>query len=71
LQEEKFDLALKYLELALRLEPGNRAALFYKGVSLVELKRTDEGCRCLQRAFNAGEDDAADYLKEYCFDVFK
>lgn len=71
LQEEKFDLALKYLELALRIEPTNRAALFYKGISLVELKRTDEGCHCLQKAFYAGEDDAADYLKEYCFDVFK
>jgi tetratricopeptide (TPR) repeat protein len=71
LQNEKFELALKYLELALRIEPTNRAALFYKGVSLVELNKTDEGCRCLQKAFNAGEDDAADYLKQYCFDVFK
>jgi len=71
LQEEKFDLALKYLNLGLRIDPTNHSALFYKGVSLVELKRTDEGCRCLQKAFNAGEDDAADYLKEYCFDVFK
>jgi tetratricopeptide (TPR) repeat protein len=71
LQEEKFDLALKYLNLALRIEPANRSALFYKGVSLVELKRIDEGCRCLQKAFNAGEDDAADYLKQYCFEVFK
>ena len=71
LQEEKFDLALKYLELALRIEPTNRSALFYKGVSLVELKRTEEGCRCLRKAFYAGEDEAVDYLKEYCFDVFK
>ncbi len=71
LQDEKFDLALKYLELALRIDPDNNAALFYKGVSLVQLKRTDEGCRCLRKAFAAGEDDAADYLKEYCFDVEK
>jgi tetratricopeptide (TPR) repeat protein len=71
LQEERFELALKYLDLALRLAPDNHTALFYKGASLVELKRTDEGCRCLQKAFDAGEDDAADYLKEYCFDIFK
>jgi len=71
LQEDKYELALKYLELGLRIDPTNRSALFYKGVSLVELKRRDEGCRCLQKAFSAGEDDAADYLKEYCFDVFK
>ncbi len=71
LQDEHFELALNYLNLALRIEPTNRTALFYKGVSLVELKKTDEGCHCLQKAFNAGEDDAADYLKEYCFEVFK
>jgi tetratricopeptide (TPR) repeat protein len=71
MQDERYALALQYLDLALRVEPTNRSALFYKGVSLVELKRTDEGCSCLQKAFNAGEDDAADYLKEYCFDVFK
>ncbi|HEV8513368.1 MAG TPA: tetratricopeptide repeat protein [Cyclobacteriaceae bacterium] len=71
LQEEKFDLALKYLNLGLRIDPTNRSALFYKGVSLVELKRADEGCRCLRKAFDAGEDDAADYLKEYCYDIFK
>lgn len=71
LQDERFELALKYLKLALRIDPTNRSALFYKGVSLVELERTDEGCHCLQKAFDAGEDEAADYLKEYCFDVFK
>jgi tetratricopeptide (TPR) repeat protein len=71
LQEEKFELALNYLNLALRIEPANRVALFYKGVSLVELNKTDEGCRCLQKAFDAGEDDAVGYLKQYCFDVFK
>jgi len=71
LQEKKFDLALKYLELGLRIDPTNHSALFYKGVSLIELKRTDEGCSCLKKAFDAGEDDAADYLKEYCYDVFK
>jgi tetratricopeptide (TPR) repeat protein len=71
LQEDRFELALKYLNLALRIEPTNHSALFYKGVSLVELKRTDEGCRCLQKAFDAGEDDAVEYLKEYCFEVFK
>ena len=71
LQEEKYELGLKYLNLALRVDPDNHSALYYKGVSLVELKKIDEGCRCLQRAFAAGEDEAADYLKEFCFEVFK
>lgn len=60
-------LALEYLNLALRLEPNNQEALFYKGATLVESGKIDEGCKCLNRAFYAGFDDAADYLKEYCF----
>ncbi len=71
LEDENYELALSYLNLALRVDPGNHAALFYKGVSLVELNKTDEGCRCLRKAFAAGEDEAADYLKEFCYDVFK
>jgi tetratricopeptide (TPR) repeat protein len=67
LQEDEFDLALKYLNVALKVEPKNATALFYKGVALVELKKEKEGCSCLSKAFYAGEDDAGDYLKQYCF----
>ena len=67
LEDENFDRALQYLNLALRLDPKNKEAMFYKGVALVELKRQEEGCRCLNRAFYAGMDDAGDYLKEYCY----
>lgn len=69
LQNGEYDLALKYLNLALRLEPKNASALFYKGVALVEKKNIDEGCSCLNKAFYLGSDDAADYLKEYCYEV--
>ena len=69
LQDGSYERGLEYLNLALRLDPKNKEALFYKGAALVELKRMDEGCRCLNRAFYAGFDDAADYLKEYCYEV--
>ncbi|MBL7862797.1 MAG: tetratricopeptide repeat protein [Cyclobacteriaceae bacterium] len=71
LEEENYELALKYLEVALRLDPENLTAVFYKGIALVELKRISEGCRCLNKAFYAGQDDAADYLKQYCYEVYK
>lgn len=71
LEEEDYELALKYLEVALRLDPENLTAIFYKGIALVELKRITEGCRCLNKAFYAGQDDAADYLKQYCYEVYK
>ncbi len=67
LEDTNYKLALEYLNLALRLEPKNKEAIFYKGIALIELERTDEGCSCLNRAFYAGMDDAAGYLKEYCY----
>ena len=70
-EDEKYDLAVKYLNLALRIDPENISAIFYKGIALVQQEKLDEGCRCLRKALDAGEDDAAEYLKEFCFDVFK
>ena len=69
LQEEEYDLALKYINIPLRLDPKNPTALFYKGVALIEKKKTDAGCSYLNKAFYLGYDDAADYLKEYCYEV--
>lgn len=64
-----FRLAIEYLNLALRIDPGNKDVLFYKGVALVELERLEEGCKCLNRAFYSGVDEAGDYLKQYCYPV--
>ena len=66
-EEDAYILALKYIELGLKNDPTDNELIFYKGIALVELSRTQEGCRCLTKAFNAGEDDAVDYLKEYCY----
>ncbi len=69
LESGDYNLSVQYLNLALRLDPKNKEALFYKGAALIELKKIDEGCRCLNRAFYAGMDDAGDYLKEYCYEI--
>ncbi len=69
LQEEQFELALKYATVALKIEPNNKTAMLHKGIALVELKNDKEGCRCLTKALAAGEDDAVGYLKEYCYGV--
>lgn len=67
LEQEAFDMALLYADLGLKLEPANANLIFYKGVALVEKKNEDEGCKLITRAFYAGVDQAADYLKEYCY----
>lgn len=71
LESEQYQRGIEYLDLALMLNSENSSAWLYKGMALIQLKRTDEGCRLLTKAFNAGEDDAADYLKEYCYEVYK
>jgi tetratricopeptide (TPR) repeat protein len=67
LDEEAHELALQYINKGLALDPANPTLVFYKGIALVETDQEKEGCRCLTKAFNAGIDDVADYLKEYCY----
>lgn len=69
LEQEDYKKALEYLNLALRLDPENVTAIFYKGIALVELDKIDEGCRCLRKAFYSGEENAGDYLKEHCYGI--
>lgn len=69
LEQESFPLALTYINKGLQREPANATLTFYKGIALVESEKTEEGCRCLAKAFAAGTDDAGDYLKQYCYGV--
>jgi superkiller protein 3 len=69
LEQDRYEQAINYLDFAGRLEPKNTTVFFYKGIALVELDKTDEGCRYLRKAFYGGMDDASGYLKEYCFGV--
>jgi tetratricopeptide (TPR) repeat protein len=69
LEQESFPLALNYINKGLQQDPAHGTLIFYKGIALVESEKTDEGCRCLAKAFAAGTDDAGDYLKQYCYGV--
>lgn len=69
LQEEAYPLAVQYIDKGLKVDPANTTLQFYKGIALVESDKTDEGCRCLTKAFTNGFDDAGDYLKEFCYGV--
>lgn len=67
LEEEAYDASLQYINKALALEPTNATLLYYKGAALVEKNDLVQGCRCLNKAFANGMDDAAGYLEEYCY----
>ena len=69
LEEAHYELAIRYINVALMLDPENATAWFYKGVALIELKKDDEACSCLRKAFYAGQDDAGDYLKQHCYGI--
>lgn len=68
LDEEAYALALQYINKGLTFDPANPTLEFYKGIALVETDQEKEGCRCLTKAFNAGIDDVAAYLKQYCYE---
>lgn len=67
LEQDAYELALRYIEQGLKKDPANNTLLFYKGIALVESDKVTEGCRCLTKVFAAGFDDAGDYLKSYCY----
>jgi hypothetical protein len=67
LEQEAYEMALTYIDLGLKLEASNMNLIFYKGIALAETKKVEEGCRYLLKAFNAGLDQAGDYLKQYCY----
>jgi predicted Zn-dependent protease len=67
LEQDRYEQAINYLDFAGRLEPKNTTVYFYKGIALVELDKTEEGCVYLRKAFYGGLDDASGYLKEHCF----
>jgi len=69
LEDAQYELAIKYLNIAIMLDPTSANAWFYKGAALIELEKVDEGCSCLRKAFYAGQDDAGDYLKQYCYGI--
>ncbi len=72
LEESAYAMALHYLDKGLQVDRQNATLLFYKGVALIEEENSeyvDEACRCFTKAFNFGFDDAADYLKEFCYGV--
>jgi tetratricopeptide (TPR) repeat protein len=69
LDEEVYDLALDYVNKGLQIDPANISLQFYKGIALVQKEDLKRGCSLLYKAFNAGVDDAGDYLKEYCYGV--
>lgn len=67
LDEERYEEADAYFSAGLSRASGHLDLMMYKGYTLVELKQVEEGCRLLRKAFYAGNEDAGDYLNEYCF----
>jgi len=67
LEEEAYDASLLYINQGLKIEPNHATLLFYKGAALIAKEVIIEGCRCLNKAFANGIDDAGEYLEEYCY----
>lgn len=69
LEQSAYDLALRYADSGLKITANDPTLLFYKGIALIEKDDLDHGCKILSKAFQAGVDDAGDYLKSSCYGV--
>jgi tetratricopeptide (TPR) repeat protein len=67
LQKSDYSQAMVYANLGLMVDDQSPDLLFYKGVALIEMNKIDAACSFLNRAFYLGNDDAGDYLSQYCY----
>lgn len=67
LEQEEYQRALEYINLALLLVPDDVNLLFNKGIALAETGHTDAACSYLNKAFYGGIEEAAGYLEHYCY----
>ena len=48
----KYEEAIKYYDMILKLKPCSKIALGYKGLALIKLKKRAEAIHCYQMALN-------------------
>ena len=61
-----FEQALKDLEFCEQPETEPINTHYYKGLTLLEFKRTNEACEELQKSYKSGEEYALEVYYEYC-----
>lgn len=52
--------------MSLDLQPGNSEAWLNKGISLVNIGKTEDACFNFRKAFNLGNRNSTEYLSRYC-----
>lgn len=67
LEQQEYQRALEYINLALLLVPDDLNLIFNKGIALAETGDTDAACSYLNKAFYGGIEEAAVYLEHFCY----
>jgi Flp pilus assembly protein TadD len=52
--------------MSLDLQPGNPDVWLNKGISLINLGKTEDACHDFRKSFNLGNRKATEYLSKYC-----
>jgi Flp pilus assembly protein TadD len=63
---KSWEWAIKDYTMSLDLEPGNPEVWLNKGISLLNLGRTEDACYDFRRSFNLGNKRATEYISRYC-----
>jgi tetratricopeptide (TPR) repeat protein len=59
-------MAISDYSMSLDLNPGNPEAWLNKGISQINIGKTEDGCHDFRRAFSLGSKRATEYLSKYC-----
>ncbi len=63
---KSWSLAIDDYSMSLDLNPENPDTWLNKGISQINIGKTDDGCHDLRRAFSLGSKRATEYLSKYC-----
>lgn len=61
-----WDWAIKDYSMSLDLKPGNSDIWLNKGISLLNMGRTEDACHDFRRSMSLGNKQAADYISRNC-----
>lgn len=63
---KSWEPAISDYSMALDIQPGNSDAWLNKGVALLSIGKTDDGCHDFRKALSLGNKKATPYISRYC-----
>ncbi|WP_373515425.1 tetratricopeptide repeat protein [Persicitalea sp.] len=63
---KNYQTALQYLNEAIELDPNDNSYFYNKGLTLIKIGKTEDGCKALSRSGELGSSNAYAAIREHC-----